>query len=225
MWPFDTRNAGKRGGRSNREQAIARANNMNIDEGHLGGYIRASEHRAPSGLDIEHGDPATYSPTLWRWVYEELGVRSVLDVGCGEGQCAAFFKGLSCEVLGIDGSAQARQRSLIPDCHVVHDYHDGPYSPSRTFDLVWSCEFVEHVGERYAPGFLETFRASRRYVMLTFAPPGQPGWHHVNCKPANYWIKKLRRIGFRFDRDLTQASRCVAEPGHYREKGLLFVRA
>ena len=225
MWPFPWR-------RCRRDEAslelgleFAEANNMNTDEGHLGGYIRASEHPPASGLDTRHGDPATYSPSLWRWAHGELGVRSVLDVGCGEGHAAAFFRGLGCTVLGIDGSEQAKRHSVISDSHVLHDYTDGPYRPSAAFDLVWSCEFVEHVEERDLPNVLETFRACRRYVMLTYAPPGQPGWHHVNCRPARYWIRKLRGIGFRFDRELTRASTRAADPGHYRDKGLLFVRA
>jgi SAM-dependent methyltransferase len=207
------------------EMAMARSVNMNTDEGHLGGYIRASDMPAPSGLHIEHGDPATYSPDLWSWVYTELGVRSVLDVGCGEGHCAAFFKGLGCEVLGVDGSIQAKRVSVIPDHHVVHDFVAGAYSSTRQFDLVWSCEFVEHVEKRYMANFLETFGASRRYIMMTYAPPGQEGWHHVNCRPEKYWIRKLKKVGFRYDHDLTVVSRNTSEPGHYRTKGLLFVRA
>jgi len=209
---------------SDSDLEMARANNMNIDEGHLGGYIRASSHPAPSGLRIEHGDPATWSPKLWRWVYKKLVVRSMLDVGCGEGHCSAYFKDIGCRVLGIDGSLQAQQASIIADNHVVHDFVEGPYTPAGRFDLVWSCEFVEHVEEQYMANFLETFRASRHYLMMTYATPGQPGWHHVNCQPAEYWIEKLRTIDLFFDRDLTDTSRRVAKHGHYARKGLFFVR-
>jgi SAM-dependent methyltransferase len=207
-----------------RGQAIARANNMNTEEGHLGGYIRASTSPAPSGLNIEHGDPATWNPSLWRWAYDALGVRSVLDVGCGEGHSAAFFERLGCDVCGIDGSRQAKRDTVITGEHIVHDHRNGPYTPVRRFDLVWSCEFVEHVEEQYLPNFLATFEAARRYVMITYAEPGQGGWHHVNCQTANYWISVMDRIDFRFDEELTQLSRGVAEPGHYRDKGLVFER-
>jgi len=209
---------------SQKELNIALANNMNCQEGHLGGYVKASPIPAPSGLRIEHSDPATWAPNLWRWVYESLKIRSVLDVGCGEGHSAGFFKDLGCQVLGVDGSIQARQNSVIPDFHVVHDFVKGSYVTKKKFELVWSCEFVEHVEEKFVDNFLETFRSSCKYIMLTYASPGQQGWHHVNCQPETYWIEKLEKIGFTFDPTLTSESRSVAEPGHYRRKGLFFVR-
>ena len=198
-------------------------NNMNFEEGHLGGYIRSNSRPAPSGLRIEHGDPATYSPELWKWAFEKLGVRSVLDVGCGEGHCAAYFKELGCRVRGVDGSKQAKRDSVIPDHHVVHDFVDGRYEPEDEFDLVWSCEFVEHVEEKYRDHFLTTFSASKRYLMMTYASPGQPGWHHVNCQPESYWVEALQGIGFTMDELLTAEAREAASGGHFSHRGLVFV--
>ena len=203
---------------------ISRGNTMNCDEGHLGGYIRSTKHQNSPGPSREQGDPATWTPNLWLWVHERLGVRSVLDMGCGEGHSTKFFAELGCDVLGLDGSLQAKRDSVISDFHVIHDFVHGPFLLDRQFDLVWCCEFVEHVEEQFSKNFLKTFLASGKYLMLTFASPGQPGWHHVNCQPGSYWIKKLEAIGFFLDPFLTYESRNVAEPGHYQRKGLLFVR-
>lgn len=204
------------------ELADAVANNMNCHEGHLGGYIMSSNQPAPSGLNIEHGDPATWTPELWSWMFHELSIRSVLDVGCGEGHCAAYFAGLGCDVLGIDGSRQAAKDSAIPGQHIVHDFVYGPHQLNHGYDLVWSCEFVEHVEEQYSDNFLEMFSNAKKYLVITYAEPGQPGWHHVNCQPAGYWVDKLSAIGFNLDVALTNRARQIAKTGHFAAKGLVF---
>jgi hypothetical protein len=42
-------------------------------------------------------------PSLWRFLVERFGVRSVLDVGCGEGHAVLFFHRLGLFAHGIDG--------------------------------------------------------------------------------------------------------------------------
>lgn len=197
----------------------------NIDEGHLGGYIRGRQSAVPTTSKFEHGDPATWTPDLWLWAYETLAVRSMIDIGCGEGHATRYFRDLGCSVLGIDGSLQAKRDSLIPDQHVTHDFTDGPYHPSTDFDLAWSCEFVEHVEERYLNNFLETFSYSRGYLMMTFASPGQPGFHHVNCQRKDYWIEKVESTGFRFNPALTETTRSISSQGHYKKCGLFFTQS
>ncbi|MEJ8567673.1 sulfotransferase family 2 domain-containing protein [Elongatibacter sediminis] len=193
-------------------------------EGHLGGYLRSC-HPLADRYGTQHGDPATYAPELWQWVLDTLGVKSVLDVGCGEGHAAAYFRDHGCTVLGVDGSAQAERDTVIPGLHRRHDYTRGPLVPPGEWDLVWSCEFVEHVEERFSPHFLATFACARKYVLMTFAPPGQTGWHHVNCRPQDYWVEKMRRLGFGLDEALTRQARDVARAGHFKWRGLVFVRA
>jgi SAM-dependent methyltransferase len=178
---------------------------------HLGGYR-------------EGGDPNTWYPELWDWVYQELGVRSVLDVGCGEGQSARYFKNLGCDVLGIDGSREAVQNSVIPQCEMLHDFTAGPFNLKRSFDLVWSCEFVEHVEEEFSQNFLAAFASSDKYVFMTHAVPGQGGHHHVNCQPSSYWVKRVGEIGFVLDYRLTRRARERAGHGYFRKSGLVFVK-
>jgi SAM-dependent methyltransferase len=177
---------------------------------HLGGFVQG-------------GDPDTWYPAVWDWVCAALGVRSVLDVGCGEGHSTKYFQSRGCEVLGIDGSAEAVAASAIPERHLLHDFTSGPFRPNRTFDLVWSCEFVEHVEERYSANFLETFRASDRYVIMTHAVPGQKGHHHVNCQPSIYWTRRLRGVGFELDYRLTRRARKLGH-SYLARSGLVFVK-
>lgn len=71
--------------------------------------------------------------------------------------------------------------------------------------------------------FLHTFKSANRFIMLTHATPGQGGWHHVNCRSWEYWVSQLENIGYRYDPSITPLARLVAERGHFKRKGLVFV--
>lgn len=188
-----------------------------IQDGHLGGYVRG-------------GDPATCCAHLWSWMVQEHGVRSVLDVGCGEGHSARFFQDLGCAVCGVEGCQRAIDDSVIPGQVVQHDFCHGPYDPGRRYDLVWSCEFLEHVEPQYVPNILATFAHAGRFILVTHAFPGKDrGHHHVNCQPASYWIRRIERLGFTCDVRLSRQARTVSlrdYPGvnHFARSGLVFVR-
>jgi len=153
-----------------------------VCEGHLGGFF-------------SEGDGGTYYPLMWAHLVRKHGIRSVLDVGCGRGYSALYFKSLGCHIKGIDGSQEAQATNLLGEDFVLADYAVAPSSIQTEFDLVWSCEFVEHVEERFMKNYLRDFRRGR-FLAMTFAGPGQPGHHHVNCRPAEYWIRVMYSQGF-----------------------------
>lgn len=180
-----------------------------VEQGHLGGYVKG-------------GDEATFYPHLWNWLVEGFGIKSVLDIGAGEGHALRHFKELGCRVLGIEGVPQQEWEIM------VHDYTEGPVALTRDWDLGWCCEFVEHVEEQYISNFLETFK-SCNYVLMTHAEPGQAGYHHVNCQPSSYWRGAMASIGFEFDQSLTTMAKSHAALNtnpwnHFVRSGLAFSR-
>jgi SAM-dependent methyltransferase len=189
-----------------------------IKDRHLGGYMRG-------------GDPGTWCPILWQWAVRQFDAGSVLDVGCGEGQSTRYFHELGCDVEGIDGCEQALRDSVIPERAILHDMCAGPYQPSRLPDLIWTCEFLEHVEERYMDNILRTLATARKAILATHAFPDQRGrgHHHVNCRRTAYWIRRIEDVGFRCDPVLSRQARAVTlqdYPGinHFARSGLVFVR-
>jgi cyclopropane fatty-acyl-phospholipid synthase-like methyltransferase len=83
-----------------------------------------------------------------------------------------------------------------------HDLRQ-PYEPDEYYDLVLSVEVAEHIPERYAHTFVNTLAKSGEVVVLTAAPPGQGGTHHVNEKPPDYWIQLFDDHGLVYDRETT----------------------
>ena len=175
---------------------------------HLGGYWPG-------------GDPNTYCPELWSSLVAEWKITSVLDVGCGQGISTKYFHDLGLRVLGVEGGKNALRTSPVPHLIHRHDYTEGPYVPDAPFDLVWCCEFVEHVEERYVSNFLASF-ASGQYCVLTHAFPNQEGFHHVNCRTAEYWIDKLESIEFTFEQAITERLRDITTAMNVKRSLLLF---
>jgi len=223
-------------------EILEQTHGESVNEGHLGGFAIG-------------GDGGTYYPIMWKYLVEEYGVKSVLDVGCGRGYAARFFKSLGCEIRGVDGAQRAKTESLIPEDFIHFDYTTGPLvinrvSPNgllsmdqrvqpKQFDLGWTCEFVEHVEEKYIPNFMATL-SQCKYVAMTFASPGQGGHHHVNENTQDYWIGKFKEYGFNWDNIGTQILRNYAlkdkeerlkipnHPyfiSHFIDRGLLFQKA
>jgi hypothetical protein len=172
-----------------------------VIQGHLGGYFAG-------------GDPDTLYPEMWEWLVESERITSVLDVGCGDGTAMDAFAALGCEVAGIDGVEQ--ENPLI----TIHDFTAGPLEQKWRVDLVWSCEFVEHVEPVYIHNFMPVMTCAP-LVLMTHAVPGQSGHHHVNCKPSTYWRRVFRMYGYEVDQELTVQTRSRAH-GYYADTGMAF---
>lgn len=174
-----------------------------ILEKHLGGH-----------LNVTHIDTK-----ILDYFIDSYKIKNFLDIGCGPGGMVelALSKGLNS--LGIDGDYTLN----LSDNFIIHDYTTGPLILNERYDLVWSCEFVEHVEEIYLDNFMKTFQ-SGNIVCMTYAPPGKKGHHHVNLKTESYWINIFKDYGFKFDKELTKKLRTISfmEREFFRDYGLVF---
>lgn len=189
-----------------------------VVDGHLGGYIRRS-------IAFPHGDWWTWCPRVWDFIAGEFNPEILIDVGCGEGHALRYFSDLGIGAIGIDGMATAQDAGIVPrELILVHDFTTGPPTMYGNVDVVWSCEFVEHVDEQFIDNFLSVFQRAQKAVLMTHATPGQAGHHHVNCQPSEYWIGHMRARGFRVDQKMTEKTRSLAPYTHWERTGVVFVR-
>lgn len=171
------------------------------DKAHLGGFTAF--------------DPMGVSPSLWKHMIEKLGVRTLLDVGCGRGISTSWFVMHGLEyVVCAEGSHDAVEQSLLPKIEdvpngtqyeiVEHDFSRGPWWPSRTVDAVWCVEFTEHVGRNFQPNYLTAWRKAG-LIFMTHSLWG--GWHHVEVHDGTWWIDRMEAMGFRYADRLTKEMR------------------
>jgi hypothetical protein len=186
-------------------------------------YIAKDPNDPALGGNMIGGDPQTYHPELWSFLVERFSVRSMLDVGCGEGHCVQYCSGLGIQASGFDGLRQNIQRAVVPIA--FHDLRHGAFI--MPVDLVHCCEVVEHIDEEYLPFVLRTL-ANGRVIAMTHALPEQGGYHHVNCQPSVYWIEKVTACGYRFlPQETEQGKSLIRASGrwtHFVASGLVFER-
>jgi hypothetical protein len=182
----------------------------------------ADDERPDLGGNLRHGDLHTFQPVLWRFLVERYCVRSMLDVGCGEGHAVAFFRGLGVIAHGIDGLKKNVDRAVTPIA--LHDILVGPYY--MPVDLVWSSEVAEHILPEKVDHYLDTL-ANGAIVAMTHALPGQDGHHHVNCQPSEYWTARMTARGYQLTSD-TETCRNIASHEttgtYFGRSGLVFIR-
>ena len=146
------------------------------------------------------------------YMITKYGIETMLDIGCGPGGMVALAQTMGLDAQGIDGDFEVPRECNIPV--TIHDYTTGPSALDCEVDFVWSCEFVEHVYEEFLPNYMQDFQRAQ-YVIMTYAPPGKPGHHHVNCRGEAYWIDVFRQYGFDLDN---------AETRFIRENSSMFTR-
>ena len=165
-----------------------------IDKQHLGGFTNYDEQGV--------------SNNTFNFIVGILGVKSVLDVGCGRGISTSYFLEQGVKVLCVEGSHDAVLSSFLPaDKIVEHDFTRGPWWPEQTFDACWCVEFLEHVSRHYINNYMASFHKCA-LIFTTRSEWG--GYHHVEVRPEWWWISRFHSQSFIYDASLTAATKLQA---------------
>lgn len=126
-----------------------------------------------------------------------LTVRSVVDMGCGEGAwLKAFQENGSKDVLGFDSKSVKENRLLIdPEKFRAVDFNE-PITIPASFDLGVCLEVVEHLSPEAGENLIKSLTSAAPAVLFSAAIPKQGGEHHINEQWAGYWDKIFGRFNF-----------------------------
>jgi len=174
------------------------------------------------GGNIKEGDPFTYCPLVWNYVIDRFCIKSVLDLGSGIGNAAHYFFSKGLKTVAVDGLPENVKSAFYPT--ICHDLTKGPVVTS--VDMVHCQELTEHIAEEHLDNVISSLTCGR-IILMSHALPGQDGYHHVNLKPMEYWVKHVSDRGYNLLLADTQRIRAIAgqEQAIYIHKsGLLFHR-
>jgi len=139
---------------------------------------------------------------ITRIIHGEFRPRRLVDLGCGCGVYAHFFKDLGTEVVALDG-VQPPPELSFPVSVELRDLTEPFSNEWGVFDLALCLEVAEHISEELSGTFLGNIAQFSDTLVLSCARPKQGGAHHVNEKPKRYWHERLKSFGFEYNRPRT----------------------
>lgn len=150
-------------------------------------------------------------PIVGSAISDVLCPKSIIDVGCGN---ADLLKGFADsrpahKYFGIEGTINALDYIEHNKAYIFIRDIRKPLDDLLLYelDLAICFEVAEHIEPAYANTFVDNLCSLSDHILMTAAPPGQGGNHHVNCQPFSYWFHKFTERGYRHNGQVVDALR------------------
>lgn len=160
----------------------------------------------------------------------------LIDVGCGPGGQVQLARTKILYSVGIDGDPalcsvwakdETSARYILADLTKSGDRARTRLELLQAVgrpSLGWCVEFLEHVEAPYSSPIMTSVLPFIDILVVTAAPPGVVGQHHVNCQTEEYWVNFFNTHGFVLDERRTNLLRksSTMKRNFVRERGMLF---
>lgn len=148
-------------------------------------------------------------------VFGEYGVKSIMDVGCGDGSYTKHLRAHGFDAEGYDANP------YTPEGCYIADFSEPQYLDVH--DAVLCLEVGEHIPADYEPVFLDNLvRHAEKLIILSWAVPGQGGFGHVNERDNEYVIKRMNERGWNIDQSSTDFVRNQAAIAWFKNTVMVF---
>jgi hypothetical protein len=137
------------------------------------------------------------APIIVDAIVQVFNPKSVIDIGCAVGEVVKELRKRNIDAKGLEGSLSVKPFLLVPERDVLfHDLRKPLPQMDQKFDLAICFEVAEHIEEEHSDAFLDNLSSLSDVVLMSAAPPGQGGHHHVNCQESAYWEAKMSSRGY-----------------------------
>lgn len=153
-------------------------------------------------------------------------VKSILDVGCGNGIMTNILNKNFEQVIGVDNSAEALEsvegKSILSNC-------DNIKVDDHSFDLVLSSEMIEHLPDDVLTRTIQEFeRISKRYILVSVPNNELLEARHIycpKCKSSFHSVGHLQSFNGGKLRSLFSSDFKVLDEGEFGGKQLKHVKS
>ncbi len=131
-------------------------------------------------------------------VLQIINVKSILDVGCGQGAWLSVWKKMGVRsIFGIDGPHVNLNSLLIDKKKFISANLSKTYPKiNKKFDLISCLEVAEHLPHNQSAKFIKFLTMHSSYVLFSAAQIGQGGENHINERNLSYWAKIFKSNDF-----------------------------
>lgn len=145
-----------------------------------------------------------------------LKPKTVVDIGCAGGGQIELWRNLEVDARGVEGSPNIDEiiSTVAKEFILSHDLRDKLESPIiDNVDLIQSYEVAEHIEHKFSEVFVENITIHKpKKIIITAAPIGQAGTHHVNCQNKDYWVERFEKNGYNIDNETEEIVRSWGDP-------------
>jgi len=154
---------------------------------------------------------------------QKFKIKTVLDVGCGNGSFLLKCLDFKFHIRGYDGR-HVKNLLLIPQGKFTIKDLRRKFEVKNKYDLTLSLEVAEHLHEEYKDNFIDSICNSSNLILFSAAQIGQSGIHHVNCQRLEYWIDEFNKRGFIHDINITDNIRNMDIHIWYKKNAMVFYK-
>jgi hypothetical protein len=154
-------------------------------------------------------------PILCNIINKVFEPKSIIDVGCAIGDYVQYWRNLGINAVGIEGSESVLPYALTDKIYICDLRTE---IVRHHADLAVCLEVAEHIEIEYADIFIENLVRMSSRILMSAAPPGAGGHHHVNCQPKSYWIEKMLVHDYEYNPTVVTMLQFELRPWRHRKE-------